>query len=57
MQVWSTRSVEGVHRFLARVYRIFEGGVIEGEPSKEQLRLLHATIKKVGWQPGLGSGA
>jgi leucyl-tRNA synthetase len=49
--------VEGVHRFLARVYRIFEGGVIEGEPSKEQLRLLHATIKKVGWQPGLGSGA
>jgi hypothetical protein len=27
LQVWSTRGVEGVHRFLARVYRAFEAGV------------------------------
>lgn len=27
LQVWSTRGVEGVHRFLARVFRAFEGGV------------------------------
>ncbi|GFR47432.1 hypothetical protein Agub_g9152 [Astrephomene gubernaculifera] len=47
-KVWSTRGVEGVHRFLARVWRLFEGGVSEEEPCREQLRLLHATIKKVG---------
>eukprot|EP00878_Enallax_costatus_P022863 GHUV01024296.1.p1 GENE.GHUV01024296.1~~GHUV01024296.1.p1 ORF type:complete len:684 (+),score=223.68 GHUV01024296.1:356-2407(+) len=46
-KVWSTRGVEGVHRFLARVYRAFESGVTDVEPSREQLRLLHATIKRV----------
>jgi hypothetical protein len=46
-KVWSTRGVEGVHRFLARAYRLFEGGVSEDEPAKDQMRLLHATIKKV----------
>ncbi|EFJ50272.1 hypothetical protein VOLCADRAFT_89222 [Volvox carteri f. nagariensis] len=46
-KVWSTRGVEGVHRFLARVWRLFEGGVSEEPPSREQLRLLHQTIKKV----------
>ncbi len=39
--------MEGVHRFLARVWRLFEGGVSDEPASKEQLRLLHATIKKV----------
>jgi leucyl-tRNA synthetase len=39
--------VEGVHRFLARTYRAFEAGLCDDEPSKEQLRLLHITIKKV----------
>ncbi|GIL79151.1 hypothetical protein Vretimale_16692 [Volvox reticuliferus] len=47
-KVWSTRGVEGVHRFLARVWRLFEGGVTDEAPSREQLRLLHQTIKKVG---------
>jgi len=46
-KVWSTRGVEGVHRFLARVYRAFEPGVTDDAPTKEQLRLLHTTIKKV----------
>lgn len=54
-QVWSTRSVEGVHRFLARVYRAFEAGVTDEEPTKEQMRLLHATIKKVRPAPCLAS--
>ncbi len=40
--------MEGVYRFLARAYRAFDAGVDgAAEPSKEQLRLLHATIKKV----------
>ena len=50
-KVWNTRGVEGVHRFLARVWRALasdESPVsADVEPSSEQLRLLHATIKKV----------
>ena len=51
---WSTRGVEGITRFLARVWRLIvneAGGPslagIEAEPSLEQRRLLHQTIKKV----------
>jgi len=54
MKPWSTRGVEGITRFLDRVWRLMvnEGGglsrtVIEGEPSLGQRRLLHQTIKKV----------
>ncbi len=48
LQVWSTKSVEGVHRFLARSYRLVTGSnVADVEPTKDQLRLLHATIKRV----------
>ncbi len=46
-KVWSTRGVEGVHRFLARTYRVFEPGMTDDPPTKDQMRLLHATIKKV----------
>ena len=58
-KVWNAKGVEGVHRFLARVYRLIVGydGVADqngknpawddSEPTKEQLRLLHATIKRV----------
>ncbi|HYE95464.1 MAG TPA: leucine--tRNA ligase, partial [Rubricoccaceae bacterium] len=53
---WSTRGVEGVSRFLARVYRLFisedtgslSAVVPDREPTKEELRALHATIRKVG---------
>ena len=52
---WSTRSVEGVHRFLARAYRLMVDGesgalaarIADEEATPEQLRALHATIKKV----------
>lgn len=59
-QVWSTKGVEGVHRFLARVYRLVtEQPLSEAEPDAEQLRLLHQTIKKAsggvaGWPGGRG---
>ena len=53
---WSMKGVEGVSRFLSRVYRLVlddETGALsprlsDGAPSKEQLRALHAAIKKVG---------
>ncbi|HSE60272.1 MAG TPA: leucine--tRNA ligase, partial [Nitrospiraceae bacterium] len=54
MKPWSTRGVEGVTRFLDRVWRLMveEDGklsraVVEAEPSLETARLLHQTIKKV----------
>jgi leucyl-tRNA synthetase len=58
MKPWSTRGVEGVARFLARVWRllmtenqagdwILSDKVKEIEASKQQQKLLHATIKKV----------
>jgi len=54
MKPWSTRGVEGVTRFLERVWRLMvneEGNissaVVMKAPSLDQLRLLHQTIKKV----------
>ena len=54
MKPWSTRGVEGVTRFLERVWRLMvneEGGlssaVVSTTPSLDQQRLLHQTIKKV----------
>jgi leucyl-tRNA synthetase len=56
---WSTNGVEGVTRFLARVWRLameenqagewgLSSAVQDIEPDKAQLKVIHATIKKVG---------
>ncbi len=58
MKPWSMRGVEGVSRFLARVWRLImeenQAGewevsptLQEIEPTKAQQKVLHATIKKV----------
>lgn len=52
MQVWSTRGVDGVYRFLGRSWRLFEASLgdsekLDAEPTKEQLKVLHQMIKKV----------
>ena len=39
--------MEGVHRFLARVWRALEGGVSDEPPTRDQLRALHQAIRKV----------
>jgi leucyl-tRNA synthetase len=54
---WSTRGVDGVYRFLSRVWRLFiddraeevrpEKGVQDVSPDRETLRKLHQTIQKV----------
>ncbi|GAB4167340.1 MAG: leucine--tRNA ligase [Terrimicrobiaceae bacterium] len=59
MKPWSMKGVEGVYRFLARVWRLAMRENQEGQwelapeltaaaPDAGQLRVLHATIKKVG---------
>ncbi|MBI4353079.1 MAG: leucine--tRNA ligase, partial [Candidatus Omnitrophica bacterium] len=54
MKAWSTKGVEGVYRFLGRVWRLYvssEGGLqpaIQDVPAPERLeRLLHKTVKEV----------
>jgi leucyl-tRNA synthetase len=54
MKPWSTRGVEGITRFLDRVWRLMVGddgglssAVTDEEPAIEHRRLLHQTIKKV----------
>ncbi len=55
---WSTKGVEGVNRFLGKVWRLameetqdggwtFSGKIVDCDPNKAQLRVLHETIKKV----------
>lgn len=51
---WNTNGVEGTHRFLSRVWRLFIGDdgrlnpkIVDGEGSDEWKRILHKTIKKV----------
>jgi leucyl-tRNA synthetase len=54
MKPWSTRGVEGVTRFLERVWRLIvnedgrlSGAIVSSTATLEQQRLLHQTIKKV----------
>ncbi|MDA3832323.1 MAG: leucine--tRNA ligase [Spirochaetales bacterium] len=44
---WSTSGLAGVHRFLDRIWRLFERELSDDKPSEELIRLLHKTIKKV----------
>jgi leucyl-tRNA synthetase len=49
---WNTNGIEGVHRFLKKLWRLFfdaEGNLIvnQAEPTKAELKTLHKTIKKV----------
>ncbi len=48
---WNTAGITGVHGFLKKLWRLYfnEQGlqVIKSEPSKESLKTLHKTIKKV----------
>jgi leucyl-tRNA synthetase len=50
---WDTKGIEGVHRFLKKLWRLFydeQKGKIwtEENPSAEELKVLHRTIKKIG---------
>jgi leucyl-tRNA synthetase len=49
---WDTKGINGVHNFLRKLWRLFhdqEGNVIieNGEASKDALKTLHKTIKKM----------
>jgi leucyl-tRNA synthetase len=49
---WDTNGIEGVHKFLRKFWKLYnndknEFEVTSEEPSKEELKILHKTIKKV----------
>jgi leucyl-tRNA synthetase len=48
---WDTKGINGVHNFLRKLWRLFyyEGQsiVTDAEPSKDSLKTLHKTIKKI----------
>ena len=48
---WDTKGIEGVHRFLKKLWRLYcnEEGILvdESEPSIEALKVLHKGIKKI----------
>ncbi len=49
---WDTKGIDGVHRFLKKFWGLFFEGdtfrVSEEEATKEELKTLHKTIKKIG---------
>ncbi|WP_435413698.1 leucine--tRNA ligase, partial [Psychroserpens mesophilus] len=48
---WNTAGITGVHGFLKKLWKLYVGGnglnVNDAEPSKDNLKTLHKTIKKV----------
>jgi len=49
---WDTKGIEGVHRFLKKLWRLFfdeqKGKLVTDEtPTNEELKVLHRTIKKI----------
>ena len=45
---WDTNGIDGVHRFLRRLWNMYEN-ITDEEPTKEELRSLHKLIKKITW--------
>ena len=50
---WDTNGIDGVHRFLKRLWSLFyrDGQLIlnDGQPTAEELKILHKTIKKINF--------
>lgn len=49
---WDTNGIDGVHRFLKKLWNLFYSRTdeflpVEGEPTKEELKAIHKLIKKV----------
>jgi leucyl-tRNA synthetase len=45
---WQTSGIQGVRRFLDRVFKLCTGDLVDDPADEATLRLLHKTIKKVG---------
>lgn len=50
---WDTNGIDGVHRFLKKLWNLYTDdngfALTDDEPTAEQMKTLHKTIKKVEW--------
>jgi leucyl-tRNA synthetase len=46
---WNTNGITGVHGFLKKLWRLFENAISEEKATKDELKILHETIKKIAW--------
>jgi len=50
---WDTNGIDGVHRFLKRLWSLFYRDsqllLSDGQPTAEELKILHKTIKKINF--------
>ena len=44
---WDTNGIDGVNRFLKKLWKLYEGGVDDSEPTAASLKSIHTLIKKV----------
>lgn len=45
---WDTNGIDGVYKFLRKLWNLFHAaGVSRDEPTREELKILHKTIKKI----------
>jgi leucyl-tRNA synthetase len=47
---WSTKGLKGCYRFVQKIWRLYtadESKIVDDKPSKETVKILHQTIKKV----------
>ena len=45
---WDTNGIDGVHRFLRKLWNMYEH-IVDEEPTADELRSLHKLIKKITW--------
>jgi len=44
---WDTNGIDGVFKFLRKMWNLFNTDLSDGEPTKDEFKTLHKTIKKV----------
>ncbi|MCQ2310797.1 MAG: leucine--tRNA ligase [Paludibacteraceae bacterium] len=45
---WDTNGIDGVHRFLRKLWNMYEN-LSDDQPTRDELRSLHKLIKKITW--------
>lgn len=44
---WDTNGIDGVHKFLKKLWRVFDSGLVDSKPDAKELKALHKAIKKI----------
>ncbi len=44
---WDTNGIDGVHKFLKKLWRVFDSGLVDAKADGKELKSLHKAIKKI----------